>query len=134
MLETKINELEHGRHVLLRVIRGLSKERLDFLLFPDTKSIGETLLHVAGFEFLMFSAATLVIGNEPDLSIWHKLRPGFSREGGFAAPKGYALDHYLEILADIRERTVSYFGEQAERGLVAKATFPIVMEQVYCFF
>ena len=42
------------------------------------------------------------------------------------APKGYALDHYLEVLAEIRERTVSYFGEQAERRLVAKATFPIV--------
>jgi hypothetical protein len=118
--------LSHFRHVLLRVIGGLSNEQLDFLVFPDSKSIGESLLHVAGFEFLMVSAAALVIGNEPDLGIWHKLKPGFSREVGFPAPKGYALDHYLEILAEIRERTVFYFGEQAERGLVAKATFPIV--------
>ena len=87
MLETNMNELEHGRGVLLRVIRGLSNEQLDFLVFPDSKSVGEILLHVAGFEFLMISAAGLVIGNEPDLSMWHKLQPGFSREGGFARAK-----------------------------------------------
>lgn len=74
MLETNLNELEHSRSVLLRVSKGLSNEQLDFLVFPDSKSIGEILLHVAGFEFLMISATGLAIGNEPDFSIWHKLK------------------------------------------------------------
>jgi hypothetical protein len=126
MLETNVSELEHGRSILLRVIRNLPTEQLDFLVFPDSKSVGETLLHVAGFEFLMVSTAGLAIGNEPDFSMWQKLKSGFSREARFAAPRGYGLDHYLEILADVRERTLSYFGEQTQRRLVAKATFPIV--------
>lgn len=126
MLKTIMNELEHSRGVLLSAIRDLSNKKLDFLLFPDSKSIGEILLHVAGFEFLMISAGSLLTRGEPDFGIWQKLKPGFSREGGFPAPTGYALDHYLAALAEIRERCVSYFGEQAERRLVAKATFPIV--------
>jgi len=126
VLEMGVDELEHGRRVLLRVIKNLSNEQLDFLVLPDSKSIGEILLHVAGFEFLMISAERLVTKDKSDLSLWHKLKSGFSREGGFAAPKGYALGYYLELLAEIRERTVAYFGEQAERRLVAKDTFPII--------
>jgi uncharacterized damage-inducible protein DinB len=126
MLEASMNELQHSRSVLLRAIKDLSNKQLDFLLFPDSKSIGEILLHMAGFEFLMISAGSLLTNGKPDLGIWQKLKPGFSREGGFPAPKGYALDHYFAALAEIRERCVSYFGEQVERRLVAKAKFPIV--------
>ena len=126
MLETNVSGLKHSRSVLLRVIEGLSDEQLDFLVFPDSKSVGEILLHIAGFEFLMISAAGLAIGNEPDFSMWHKLKSGFSREARFTAPRGYGLDHYLEILAEVRERTFSYFGAQTQRRLVAKSTFPLV--------
>jgi hypothetical protein len=126
MPKTIMNELEHSRGVLVRAIKGLSNKEIDFLIFPDSKSIGELLLHVAGFEFLMVSAGSLLTKGELDLSIWHKLKPGFSREGAFPAPKGYPLDHYLRVLAEIRERSVSYFGGQAERRLVTNSAFPIV--------
>jgi len=53
MPEANVSELAHGRSILLRVIRNLPAEQLDFLVFPDSKSVGESLLHVAGFEFLM---------------------------------------------------------------------------------
>ena len=126
MLKKIMNELEHSRGVLVRAINNLSTKEIDFLIFPDSKSIGELLLHVAAFEFLMVSASGLINKEEPDLDIWHKLKPGFSREGGFPGPKGYPLDHYLRVLAEIRERSFSYFGGQAERRLVANSGFPIV--------
>jgi uncharacterized damage-inducible protein DinB len=126
MLEASMNELQHSRSVLLRAIKDLSSKQLDLLLFPDSKSIGEILLHMAGFEFMIISAGSLLANEKPDLGIWQKLKPGFSREGGFQAPKGYALDHYLDALAEIRDRCISYFAEQVECRFVAKTNFPIV--------
>jgi hypothetical protein len=125
MLESSMKELEHCRAVLLRVIEGLSSQQLDFLMFPDSKSVGEMLLHVAGFEFLMVSGAGLLCGDSPDHHLWHKLKPGFSREAGFSPPKGRSLDDYIAALAEVRERAVCNFNPDGERRLVAKAKFPV---------
>jgi DinB superfamily len=120
-----MNELEHCRSVLLRVLNGVSKEQLDFQVFPDSKSIGELLLHVAGFEFLIVSGARLPAGHTPHHRLWHKLKLGFSREAGLPPPKGRSLDDYMEALAEVREHTICYFGENAERRMIAKTRFPI---------
>lgn len=110
-----MNELEHCRSVLLRVLEGVSNEQLDFQIFPDSKSIGELLLHIAGFEFLIISGLRLQAVHHP---LWHKLKPGFSREAGVPPPKGRSLDDYLEALAEVRENTICYFGEVAERRMI----------------
>jgi hypothetical protein len=113
-----MNELEHCRSVLLRVLEGVSNEQLDFQIFPDSKSIGELLLHVAGFEFLIISGLRLQDGHTVHHHLWHKLKPGFSREAGFPPPKGRSLDDYLEALAEVREHTIRYFGGMAERRMI----------------
>src|SRR6478672_10103642 len=83
MSKSSVNELEHCRSVLLRVLKSLSNEQLDFQIFPDSKSIGELLLHVAGFEFLIISGVRLLAGHTLEHHLWRKLKPGFSREAGF---------------------------------------------------
>jgi DinB superfamily len=125
MSNCSVNELEHCRSVLLRVLKGISDEELDFQIFPDSKSIGELLLHVAGFEFLMVSGAHLLAGHEAHLHLWHNLKLGFSREAGWPPPKGRSLKDYLEALAEVRGQTVRYLGANAERRMVSKTTFPI---------
>jgi hypothetical protein len=52
-----IIELEYCRSVLLREVKDLGPEQLDFLVFSNSKSIGEMLLHIAAFEFLMISVS-----------------------------------------------------------------------------
>jgi hypothetical protein len=42
---------------LLREVKDLGPEQLDFLVFSNSKSIGEMLLHIAAFEFLMISVS-----------------------------------------------------------------------------
>ena len=125
MLNCSMNELEHCRSVLLRTIKGLSRERLEFRIFPDSKSIGELLLHVAGFEFAIISGPRLLAGHTPDHRLWRKLKPGFSRETGFPPPSGRSLDDYIETLAEVRELTISYVGENAERRMLLKTRFSI---------
>jgi len=114
-----MNELEHCRSVLLRVLAGTCNEQLDFQIFHDSKSIGELLLHIAGFEFLIILGARLLTGDTAHHHhLWHKLKPGFSREAGFLPPKGRSLDDYLEALAEVREHTIRYFGGMAERRMI----------------
>ena len=125
MPNSSVSELEHCRSVLLRVVKSLSNEQLDFQVFPDAKPIGELLLHVAGFEFLMVSGAKLLAEGAPDHRLWLKLKPGFAREAGFPPPQGRSLDDYLAALTDVRQRTLPFFAESAERRMVQKAKFPI---------
>ncbi|MEM1199480.1 MAG: hypothetical protein AAGI06_09245 [Pseudomonadota bacterium] len=101
-----LSGLHHNRSILLRVIQKLDLEALDFLLFPETKSIGELLMHVAGFEYAMVFSLKAGQGQEIDFDLWEELKPGFSREAGFSGPSGFELDIYTQILAKMRARTV----------------------------
>lgn len=125
MVESGLKSLQHCRAVFLRVVDGLSNDQLDFLMFPESKSIGELILHVAGFEFLMISEAGLLGGDTPDYRLWHRLKPGFSRETGFPLPRGRPLGDYIQAIAEVRGHTARYFGEKAERRMVTKTKFPI---------
>lgn len=123
MTNTSVIELECCRAVLLRAVADLSLEQLDYRMFPDTKSISEILLHVAGFEFLIASEARLLAGRMPNDEVWHKLKPGFSREVGFSRPEGQVIHDLLNILAEVREYALSYFGEDIRLRRVPASKF-----------
>jgi hypothetical protein len=101
-----IIELEYCRSVLLREVKDLGLEQLDFLVFSDSKSIGEMLLHIAAFEFLMVSVSAFQRSSNPDHSLCGVLKPGFSRESGFRPPRDHPLEHYLDVLAEVRDLTI----------------------------
>ena len=101
-----IIELEYCRSVLLREVKDLGPKQLDFLVFSNSKSIGEMLLHIAAFEFLMISVSAFQRSSNPDHSLWRVLKPGFSRESGFRPPRDHPLEHYLDVLAEVRDLTI----------------------------
>src|SRR5262249_5743979 len=125
MLKSSVSELERCRSVLLRVVKGLSTEQLDFQSLPDAKPIGELLLHIAAFEFLMISGASPHAEEVSDPYLWPRLKLGFAREAGLPPPKGRSLDDYLTALGQVRQRTLSYFTESAERRMVPTIGFAI---------
>jgi DinB family protein len=101
-----LTALAHCRTVLARVTAGMTVDDLDHRHFPDAKSNGEVLLHIAGFEFLVIASAQLARGEKPNVSLWPTLKPGFAREAGFAPPHRRGLDDYFQALDAVRERTV----------------------------
>ncbi len=125
MNPSDLNSLRHCRSILLRTVKSLTHKQLDYLIFPDSKSIGENLLHVAGFEFLMVAGAQLVRGTEPDYELWFGLKPGFAREAGFSQSQGQHLGFYCETLARVREAALAHFGPEHDRRMANKANFPI---------
>jgi hypothetical protein len=125
MREPGVAELEYCRSVLLRAVKDLCTKQLDFLIFPDSKSIGEILLHIAGFEFLMISVSAFKHGRNPDYDLWRILKPGFSREAGFLPPREYTLKHYLDVLSEVRGWTIRHFSQDLEHRMASKEGFPI---------
>lgn len=47
-----VSMLEHTRAVTLEEIKNLSEEELDFLITPESNSIGALLQHIAAIEFV----------------------------------------------------------------------------------
>jgi hypothetical protein len=122
MVTNVVSDSEYCRSVLLSVVGEPKTAQLDFLLLPDSKSTGEIILHIAGFEYLLISLACLHKGQEPDYELWQPLKPGFAREARFAAPRGLPFAYYRDLLARVRARTVRYFGEAQNQRKVRKET------------
>ncbi len=119
MLEEKIASLTHCRSVMLRVIDGLQVDDLDYLIFTDSKSIGEIILHVAGFEYLIVSSAKFSIGQAPDYDAWGRIRPGFAREAGFEPPRRRSLDDYMGLLSAVREDTLRFLNRDPDNCFIS---------------
>lgn len=95
---------------------GLSTEQLDFLLDPDSNSIGALLLHFAAVEVAYqvetFEGREL---SEAELLVW---RPALNLgEEGRANIHGYALDYYIDRLNEVRKRTYDLFASVDDEWL-----------------
>jgi len=99
------SDLKHVREILTRHTANLSIDELDWLATPKSKSIGETLLHISGFEFLIICAIKLGKSQTFDTTLWHDLKPGFAREAGFEAPRNSEKETYSNLLELVREDT-----------------------------
>lgn len=124
-IEEKFASVAHCRSVMLRVIDGLQVDDLDYLIFPDSKSIGEIILHVVGFEYLTVSSAKFSIGYVPDYDVWSKLKPGFAREAGFEPPRGRSLDNYVDLLGEIREETSAFLNRDPNNCFIDAEKFAV---------
>jgi hypothetical protein len=118
-------KLNYCRAVLVRVTAGLTIKELDHCHFPDSKSNGEILLHIAGFEFLIVACGQSTAGDRPDGALWSALKPGFAREAGFAPPRLRSLDEYFQLLDAVRERTENFLGRDDAAATIDAASFAI---------
>lgn len=117
--------LAHNRATLIRALKGLDTAALDYQAFPDSKTIGEILLHVAGFEYLIVLCARLTRGETVGTDHWPELKPGFAREAGFDAPRRFDIERYVELAERIRALTVAYFRAGRQNHIVDVGSFDI---------
>ncbi|MBA3995088.1 MAG: hypothetical protein C0469_16340 [Cyanobacteria bacterium DS2.3.42] len=96
------------REILDRHTANLSIGEIDWLVTPKSKSIGETLLHISGFEYLIVCAIKLGKSQTFDAALWHDLKPGFAREAGFEAPRNSVPNVYSNLLELVRKDTVDF--------------------------
>lgn len=86
-------------------LEGLSTNELDRRVFPETMSIGTSILHTIGFEYLLTTGIRQNRGEPYNADLWEQLRYGFARDLGLDQTTGQPLEYYLELLQEVREGT-----------------------------
>lgn len=103
-----LSMMNYARHTTLQAVAGLTVEQLDYLLDPESNSIGALLSHYAAVEYA-YQVATFEGRDlsEEELTIWG---PSLSLgDEGRAMIKGNDLNYYLDRLNEVRERTYALF-------------------------
>lgn len=103
-----LSMMNYARFTTLQAVNSLSVDQLDFLMDPESNSIGALLLHFAAVEYVYqvytFEKREL---NEEEVSKWGSaLNLG---EEGRVGIRGNDLDFYLKNLNEVRNRTFELF-------------------------
>ena len=100
-----VGMLTYTRSTTLAAVQGLTTAQLDHLHDSESNSIGALLAHITvverSYQVLTFEERPLAAQENELWSAALKLG-----ENGRRTLRGYALDHYLEELATVRQRTL----------------------------
>ena len=109
------------RDQVLRSVKAMSQQDLDFLLDAKANTIGALLVHLAAIESL-FQMNTFKGLSGKKLPEAFKEKWGVPMELGEPARKsikGNNLDHYLNVLGEAREKTLAEFRKRDDAWLMA---------------
>nr|WP_240633366.1 DinB family protein [Paenibacillus montanisoli] len=117
-----LSMMNYARYTTIEAVKDLSQEQLDFLLDPQSNSIGALLLHFAGVEYAYqvetFEGREL---NAEELAEWGAaLDLG---DAGRAEIKGHDLQFYLNKLEEVRRRTLELFKTVDDEWLYRQKEF-----------
>jgi uncharacterized protein DUF664 len=118
---TLVSEMAFMRSQVLRSVKGMSQQDLDFLLDAKANRIGAMLLHLAAVEkFYQLNTFDGLAGDKlPDA--W-KEKWGMPMDLGDPARKdivGHDLNYYLDILNETREKTLAEFRKRDDAWLIS---------------
>jgi uncharacterized damage-inducible protein DinB len=119
---TLVSEMTWMRDQVLRSVRGLKQDQLDFLLDAKANRIGALLLHLAATERLY----QLNTFDRVDLKNLEKVEafkewdlPMELGDPARAAIKGHDLDYYVKILGEVREKSLAEFRKRDDQWLLS---------------
>jgi len=116
-LGTFISMLNWMRDSVLRAVKDLKTEELDFLMDPKANTIGAMLSHLAATETIY---QDLTFYNLKDFSDANKKRFNVAMELGDEGRKqikGNNLDFYLSALKEVREKSMVEFKKRDDKWL-----------------
>jgi uncharacterized damage-inducible protein DinB len=122
-----VSEMTWMRSAVLSAVKGMTPEQLDFLLDNKANRIGALLLHLAATERLyqlntFDRVGVQEVETHPAFADWKV--PMDLNEPARQKIKGHNLDYYLNILRDMREKTLAEFRKRDDKWLLsADATF-----------
>jgi len=120
-----ISEMTWMRGAVLRAVKGMTLDQLDFLLDNKANRIGALLLHLAATEKL-YQLNTLGNVKVQDLNKSTAFEdwsvPMNLGEPARQKIKGHDLDHYLNILREVREKTLAEFRKRDDQWLLSVDT------------
>jgi uncharacterized damage-inducible protein DinB len=116
---TLVSMLNYNRDTIVRSVKGLTVEQLDFLFDPHANTIGALLLHLAAVE--KFYQVNAFEGKQ-DFTESEKKEWGAALDLGDAGRKeikGHDLPFYLDKLATVRAHTLEVLKTKDDAWLLA---------------
>jgi uncharacterized damage-inducible protein DinB len=114
--------MNYARFTTLMAVQGLSTSDLDYLHDPHSNTIGALLGHIAAVE-VAYQADTFEgrgLSGEERRKWGTFLDLGEKARGSV---RGHPLDYYLQLLHDVRAKTLSEFAKRADDWLFEQTPF-----------
>lgn len=115
---TLVSMMNWMRDTVLRSVKGMKREELDYLHDPKSNTIGAMLLHLAATE-VFYQGNTFEGLNdfkETERATWN---PAMELgDEGRKVIKGHDLDYYVNILTKTREKTLAELRKRDDKWLM----------------
>lgn len=117
---TLVSEMAWMRNQVLRSVKSMTPDQLDFLLDQKANRIGALLLHLAAteklYQLITFDEVPLKdVDNAPAFKDWTV--PMDLGEPARQAIKGRDLEYYLNALRENRDKTLAEFARRDDKWL-----------------
>lgn len=113
-----VSMLNYNRESIIRMVKGFSVEQLDHLLDKNSNSIGALLLHLAATDkFYQLNAFEGRDFNDEEKKFWEAAWA--LGDKGRAEIKGHDVKYYLDILAEVRNKTLEEFKKKDDDWMMA---------------
>jgi len=116
-LGTFVSMMDWMRASVIRAVDGLTQSELDFLLDPQSNTIGALLMHLAATEVIY---QDLTFYGHEGFSETNKEKwnvPMSLGDEGRKQIKGNNLEYYLSALKEVREKTLTEFKKRDDKWL-----------------
>lgn len=116
---TLVSMMDYMRDAVVTTVKSLSQQELDFLLDANSNSIGSLILHLGATEkfYQVNSFEGRQEFNESEKKVWGAAMS--LGEEGRKTIKGQDIKYYLDIITEIREKTLSEFRKKDDDWLLS---------------
>ncbi len=116
-----VSMLNYNRESIIRIVKDFSVEQLDHLLDKNSNSIGALLLHLAATDkFYQLNTFEGRDFNEEEKKIWGAAWS--LGDKGRAEIKGHDAKYYLDILTEVRNKTLEELKKKDDEWLMVVDT------------
>ena len=119
MIGTLVSMLNYNRQTIINMVKGFSKEQLDFLLDKNANSIGALLLHLGATEkyYQINTFEGRQDFNDEEKKIWESAME--LGDAGRRDIKGHDVKYYLDIIEGVRQKTLDELKKKDDAWLLA---------------
>ncbi len=116
---TLVSMLNYNRQTVINTVQSLSMEELDYLHDANSNTIGALILHLGAvdkyYQINTFEGRQEF--NEEEKKIWDV--PMNLGEEGRQQIKGHKVDYYLDMIGEVREKTIKELKKRDDKWLLA---------------
>lgn len=116
---TLVSMLNYNRQTIIDTVKSLNREQLDYLHDANSNTIGALILHLGAvdkyYQINTFEGRQEF--NEGEKKIWNA--PMSLGDEGRKNIKGQEVKYYLDIISEVRQKTLEEFKKKDDKWLLA---------------